>query len=80
MQEALFTLEELKAIIWEKALDLMNGPVTAGKKADGTMMNMAEVSNHNSMVAMNNDGIRLMALELIRELENIYGVGRDGEG
>ena len=43
-------------------------------------MDQEELNIDSSMVAMNNDGIRLMALELIRELENIYGVGRDGEG
>ena len=31
------------------------------------------------MIAMNNDGIRMMAVELIREFENIYGVKGDGE-
>ena len=79
MREALFTLEELKAIIWEKALDLMGEPIMAEKKMDNTMMTMAEIANKNSMIAMNNDGIRMMAVELIREFENIYGVKGDGE-
>ena len=79
MREALFTLEELKAIIWEKALDLMGELIMAEKKMDNTMMTMAEIANKNSMIAMNNDGIRMMAVELIREFENIYGVKGDGE-
>ena len=60
-----YTVEELIPIIRGVALDLMGVPITGGKKQDGTMMTMAEVSNQNSLTAMCNDGIRLMAKTLI---------------
>ena len=63
-----YTLGELIPIINRAAMDLMTEPITAGKKADGTLMNMAEVANQNSLIAMNNAGIRLLAKALIEEL------------
>ena len=62
---ASFYLKELTQIIEHVALDLMSDPIMAGKKADGTMMNMAEVANQNSLIAMNNAGIAEMARQLI---------------
>ena len=64
-----FYLKDLIPIINRAAMDLMTEPITAGKKADGTLMNMAEVANQNSLTAMNNAGIRLMANALIDELK-----------
>ena len=65
-----FYLKDLIAMIEHCALDLMTEPIMAGKKADGTLMNMGEVANQNSLIAMNNAGIRLMAHALIDELKN----------
>ena len=49
-------------------LDLMDMPVTGGKKADGTLMTLAEISNQNSLIAMYNDGIRTLARVLAEQL------------
>jgi len=65
-----FYLKDLIAMIEHCALDLMTEPIMAGKKADGTLMTLAEVANQNSLIAMNNAGIRLMANALINELKN----------
>ena len=62
---ATFYLKDLTQIIEHVALDLMTDPIMAGKKADGTLMNMAEVANQNSLIAMNNAGIAEMARQLI---------------
>lgn len=62
---ATFYLKDLTQIIEHVALDLMSEPIMAGKKADGTLMNMAEVANQNSLIAMNNAGIAEMARQLI---------------
>ena len=62
---ASFYLKDLTQIIEHVALDLMSDPIMAGKKADGTLMNMAEVANQNSLIAMNNAGIAEMARQLI---------------
>ncbi len=64
-----YTLDELIPIIEHAALDLMSEPIVSGKKADGTLMNMTEVANQNSLIAMNNAGIRLLATTLIDELK-----------
>ena len=64
-----FYLKDLIPIIEHCALDLMTEPIVAGKKADGTYMTMAEVAKQNSLTAMNNAGIRLMANALIDELK-----------
>ncbi len=62
---ATFYLKDLTQIIEHVALDLMSDPIMSGKKADGTMMNMTEVANQNSLIAMNNAGIAEMARQLI---------------
>jgi hypothetical protein len=46
----------------------MISPVIAGKKSDGTIMNLTEIANQNSMNAMYNDGVRDFARAVIREL------------
>lgn len=63
-----YSLPELIGIIEHCALDLMSAPIINGKKADGTVMNLTEVANQNSMIAMENSGIKLMATALIDEL------------
>ena len=72
-----FTLTELIGIIEHCALDLMSAPIINGRKTDGTAMNLTEVANQNSMIAMENSGIKLMATALIDELS---GVGTDENG
>lgn len=62
---ATFYLKDLTQIIEHVALDLMSDPIMSGKKADGTLMNIAEVANQNSLIAMNNAGIAEMARQLI---------------
>ena len=68
-----FYLKDLVQIIEHTALDLMSAPVLVGKKHDGTYMTMAEVANQNSMIAMENSGIKLMATAL---LEQLTGTGK----
>jgi len=63
-----FYLKDLTSMIEHCALDLMSSPIVAGKKADGTLMTLAEVANQNSLIAMENAGIRLMATALIEQL------------
>ena len=70
--------DELNPIIEHCALDLMISPVIAGKKPDGTIMNLTEIANKNSMNAMYNDGVRDLARALIRELHGDGEVDDDG--
>ena len=69
-----YTVGELVPIIEHAALDLMGAPIIAGKKSDGTLMNAVEVAQQNSLTAMENSGIRMLARTLIEELQ---GVGDD---
>ena len=69
-----FYLKDLIPMIEHAALDLMGAPIIAGKKADGTLMNLTEVAQQNSLTAMENSGIRMLARALIEELQ---GVGDD---
>lgn len=72
-----FYLKDLIPMIEHAALDLMTSPIIAGKKADGTLMNLTEVAQQNSLTAMENSGIRLLARLLIEQLQ---GIGDDGDG
>ena len=72
-----YTVSELVPMIEHAALDLMGEPIIAGKKQDGTLMNLQEVAQQNSLTAMNNAGIRLLARVLIEQLQ---GVGDDDDG
>lgn len=72
-----YTVSELVPIIEHAALDLMGMPIIAGKKIDGTPMTAVEVAQHNSMTAMENSGIRMLARVLIEQLQ---GIGDDGNG
>ena len=69
-----YTVSELVPMIEHAALDLLNEPIFGGKKADGTLMNAVEVAQQNSMTAVYNSGIRLLARMLIEQLQ---GVGDD---
>ena len=72
-----YTVSELVPIIEHAALDLMGEPILGAKKQDGTLMTAVEVAQQNSLTAMNNAGIRLLAKVLIEQLE---GIGDDGNG
>ena len=72
-----YTVSELVPMIEHAALDLLNEPIFGGKKADGTLMNAVEVAQQNSMTAVYNSGIRLLAKVLIEQLQ---GIGDDGDG
>ena len=63
-----YNLDELVPMIEHAALDLMEDPIVMDKKTDGTYMTLTEVSHQNSMNAMFNAGIRLMAQTLIDQL------------
>ena len=63
-----FCLKDLIPIINRTSLDLMSSPVLVAKKQDGTYMTMAEVANQNSLIAMENSGIKLMATALVEQL------------
>jgi len=63
-----YNLDELVPMIERAALDLMSAPIMNGKKSDGTYMTMAEIANQNSMIAMENSGIKLLAQTLIDQL------------
>ena len=69
-----YTVSDLVPMIEHAALDLMGEPIIGGKKQDGTLMNAVEVAQQNSLTAMNNAGIRLLARVLIEQLQ---GVGDD---
>ena len=72
-----YTVSDLVPMIEHAALDLLNEPIFGGKKADGTLMNAVEVAQQNSMTAVYNSGIRLLARVLIDQLQ---GIGDDGDG
>ena len=74
-----FYLKDLVQIIEHTALDLMSAPVLVGKKHDGTYMTMAEVANQNSLIAMENSGVKLMSTALIEQLTGA-GKGDDPGG
>ena len=59
-----YTVKDLVALIDRTAMDCMTDPVLAYRKHDGTFYNLTELSNHNSMTAMRNAGIREMANRL----------------
>ena len=61
-------LKDLIPIIDNVAVENMMQPVFSGKKFDGTIMSLAEISNQNSLVAMHNEGIREMTLMLKNRL------------
>ena len=63
-----YNLDELVPMIEHAALDLMEEPIIQGKKTDGTYMTLTEISHQNSMNAMFNAGVRLLAKALIEQL------------
>jgi len=72
-----YTVSELIPMIEHAALDLMGEPILGAKKQDGTLMTAVEVAQQNSLTAMNNAGICLLARVLIEQLQ---GIGDDGDG
>lgn len=56
-----FYLRDILNTIDRVAVDIMMVPCFGEKKPDGTLATLAEISNHNSLIAMHNEGIREMA-------------------
>lgn len=56
-----FYLKDVEDIIDRVAVDIMMVPVFSEKKSDGTLATLSEISAHNSLIAMHNEGIREMA-------------------
>lgn len=61
--------KDLLPLIDEVALDAMRVPVFSSK-FDEREMTIHEISYHNGMVAMHNDGVRAMALLLKSRIED----------
>ena len=72
-----FYLKDLIPIIEHAALDLMSQPIMNAKKQDGSYMSLGEIANQNSLIAMENSGIKLMATTLIYQLS---AEEADGDG
>lgn len=53
-----YYLSDLIAIIDRVALENMMIPALEHKKPDGTVASLSELANYNSLVAINNEGIR----------------------
>ena len=62
-------VKDLVPMIDHKALELMEEPIVQGKKSDGTAFTLAEISHQNSLYAMFNSGLRMLATELISALQ-----------
>ena len=63
-----YNLDELVPMIEHAALDLMEEPIVMAKKTDGSYMTLTEVSHQNSLNAMFNAGIRMLAHALVEQL------------
>ena len=61
--------KDLVPMIEHKVLELMEEPIIQGKKSDGMAMTMAEISFQNSLYAMFNSGLRMLATDLIEEIQ-----------
>lgn len=61
--------KDLIPMIEHKALELMEEPIIQGKKSDGMALTLAEISHQNSLYAMFNSGLRMLATELINALQ-----------
>ena len=53
--------KELVSLIDSAALEIMMVPAFSEKRPDGVMATLGEISAHNSLIAIYNDGIRTMA-------------------
>ena len=68
-----FYLEDIITTIDRLAMESMLVPVFEGKKPDVMSRSLAEISNYNSLIAMNNEGIRDFATRLKEEMRNQAG-------
>ena len=59
---------DLVPMIEHAALDLMQEPIIQARKTDGSYMTLTEISHQNSMNAMYNAGVRMLAKALIEQL------------
>lgn len=62
-----FYLHDLLDLIDHVAVDIMMVPCFSGK-FNGETMTLAEISNHNSLIAMHNEGVRELARMLKEKL------------
>ena len=60
--------KDLVPMIEHAAQDLMEEPIIMAKKTDGTYMTLTEVSHQNSLNAMFNASVRMLAKALIEQL------------
>ena len=63
-----YSVGDLVPMIEHAALELMEEPIVMAKKTDGSYMTLTEVSHQNSLNAMFNAGIRLLAKTLVEQL------------
>lgn len=61
-------MADLLATIDRVAMECMMTPALEHKKPDGTVASLSELANYNSLVAINNEGIRDYVLNLKAEL------------
>ena len=63
-----FYREDIERMIRETALECMMEPALNGKKIDGMGMTIVEIQHRNSLIAMNNAGVKDLADRLISRL------------
>lgn len=63
-----FYRDDIERMIRETALECMMDPLMDGKKIDGTGMTIVEIQHRNSLIAMNNAGVKDLADRLIERL------------
>ena len=61
-------IDELIPMIDRVALEVMMTPIQEGKNSEGKLMTLAEIANYNSLIALNNEGVRDLAKALKYEL------------
>jgi len=60
--------DEVISMINDALFSCLMTPIFQGKKVDGTMMNLTEISANNSMISIHNEGAREMAERLKEKL------------
>jgi hypothetical protein len=74
-----FYLADLMAMIDRVAMYAMLTPTLEHKKPDGTVATLSELANYNSLVAINNEGIRDYVSQLKAALKKEAG-GQNDDG
>ena len=62
-------IDKLIPMIDRVALECMMTPIQEGKNSEGKLMTLAEIANYNSLIALNNEGVRDLAKALKYELQ-----------